>query len=164
MDATADQRPENLLEVGHIRRPHGLRGDVFVQLVSDRDDRLAPGSILYSGDRRFAVTGSRRAAKGRWVVSFEGIESRADAEAFTNTTVFAEPIDDPDALWVHELIGSRVVDQDGVDRGECVAVVANPASDLLELGDGALVPSTFIVAHEDSVISVDVPTGLFELE
>ncbi len=163
MDATADDRPEKLLEVGHIRRPHGLRGDVFVQLVSDRDDRLLPGSVLYTDEGSLSVLASRRASNGRRVVTFEGIGDRTAAEAFTNVTLYAEPIDDPDALWVHELIGRRVVDQDGVDRGECVAVVANPASDLLELAGGALVPTTFVVSNDDGVINVDVPTGLFEL-
>ncbi len=163
MDATAADRPADLLEIGHIRRPHGLRGDVFVQLVSDRDDRLRPGSILYTERRSLTVAASRRAANGRWVVTFEGIGDRAAAEAYTNRSLSAPPIDDPDALWVHELIGSRVVDQDGVDRGECVSVVANPASDLLELASGALVPSTFVVSRKGAVINVDVPDGLFEL-
>ncbi len=163
MAATPGHRPEKLLEIGHIRRPHGLRGDVFVQLVSDRDDRLAPGSVLYTDERRLSVTASRVAANGRRVVSFEGIGDRTAAEAFVNATLYAEPVDDPDALWVHELIGSRVVDQHGIDRGECVAVVANPASDLLELSGGALVPVTFVVSHDAAVITVEVPAGLFEL-
>ena len=163
MDATADDRPEGLLEIGHIRRPHGLRGDVFVQLVSDRADRLAAGSDLVSRDRRLSVVASRQAANGRWIVTFDGVGDRTAAERLTNVALYAEPIDDPDALWVHELIGGRVIDQDGVDRGECVAVVANPASDLLEVDGGALVPTTFVVSNEDGVITVDVPAGLFEL-
>ncbi len=159
----ASDRPSELLEIGHIRRPHGLRGDVFVQLTSDRVSRLDPGSILYTDDRTLTVLAGRTAANGRHIISFDGIEDRTAAEAFTNQTLYAEPIDDPDELWVHELVGRDVVDQHGVERGSCVAVVANPAADLLELSDGALVPTTFVVSNRDGVITVDVPDGLFDL-
>lgn len=152
-----------LLEVGHVRRPHGLRGDVFVQLTSDRDERLEPGSRLLAGDVELVVGSSRIASNGRRIVSFEGIDDRTAAERLTNVALLAEPIDDPDALWAHEVVGSTVVDQYGVERGTCVALVANPASDLLELDSGALVPTTFVTASSDGVISVDVPDGLFDL-
>ena len=67
-----------------------------------------------------------------------------------------------DELFVHQLVGCRVVDQDGVDRGTVTAVEANPASDLLVLTGGALVPLTFVVSVDGAVISVDVPAGLFD--
>ncbi len=153
-----------LLEVGHIRRPHGLRGDVFVQLSTDRAERVAPGSVLHLADEReLTVTASRHAANGRRIVHFEGIESRTDAEAYTNEPLYAHPLDDPDTLWVHELVGRRVIDQTGIDRGECVAVVANPAADLLELADGHLVPANFVVDTTPGEIHVDTPDGLFDL-
>ena len=161
---TASDRPPDLLEIGHIRRPHGLRGDVFVQLTSDRVSRLDPGSVLYTDDGTLTVAAGRTAANGRHIISFDGIADRTAAEAYTNTTLYAEPIDDPDELWVHQLIGGRVVDQHGVERGECVSVVANPAADLLELSGGALVPTNFVVSNEDGVITVDVPDGLFDLD
>jgi 16S rRNA processing protein RimM len=81
----------------------------------------------------------------------------------TGAELLAEPVDDPDALWVHDLIGCRVVEVDGTERGRCVAVVANPASDLLELDSTALVPVTFVVSCVDGVITIDPPAGLFEL-
>ncbi|MEZ5237148.1 MAG: PRC-barrel domain-containing protein, partial [Acidimicrobiales bacterium] len=70
--------------------------------------------------------------------------------------------DDDGELYVHELIGCRVVDQDGVDRGLVVSVEANPAADLLVLEDQALVPLNFVVDVADGRISVDVPAGLFD--
>ena len=76
--------------------------------------------------------------------------------------IYAEPIDDPAALWVHELIGSDVVDVDGTARGRCVSVVANPAADLLELDSGALVPVVFVVRHADGVVVIDPPAGLLD--
>ena len=77
--------------------------------------------------------------------------------------LFAEPIDDPDVLWVHQLIGTDVVETDGTGRGRCVAVVDNPASDLLELDSGALVPMTFVTSVDAGVVTIDPPEGLFDL-
>ena len=63
---------------------------------------------------------------------------------------------------MHELIGCDVID-DGVNRGQVVEVVSNPASDLLELDTGALVPLRFVTSHQPGVIDVEVPDGLFAL-
>ena len=74
------------------------------------------------------------------------------------------PIDDPDTLWVHELIGCTVRSADGVDRGVVESVMDNPAADLLVLDSGALVPMVFVVGSpRDGVIHVETPDGLFEL-
>jgi 16S rRNA processing protein RimM len=152
------------LEVGHIRRAHGLRGEVFVQLLSDSDARVAPGAELFAGSERLVVESSRVASNGRRVVKFAQIGDRTAAEAYANRVLRGRPIDDPDALWAHELIGRDVVEVDGTRRGRCTAVVANPAADLLELDTGALVPSVFVVSHDESVVVVDTPDGLFELD
>ena len=155
--------PEGWLTVGHLRRPHGLRGDIFVQLTTDRRERVEPGAELFARGQRLQVVSSRVAGNGRIIARFEQIPDRTEAERWTNVELFAAPIDDPDALWVHQLIGQRVVDQDGVDRGVCTAVLANPAAEILELDTGALVPSNFIASTADGTIEVDVPDGLFEL-
>jgi 16S rRNA processing protein RimM len=154
---------DDLLEVGHIRRAHGLRGEVFVQLISDSDRRVAPGAELIAGDEVLVVESSRMASNGRRVVKFAQIADRTAAESYANRLLRGRPLDDPDALWVHELIGRRVVEVDGTERGKCVSVIANPAADLLELDSGALVPSNFVVSNADGVIVVDAPEGLFDL-
>ncbi len=153
-----------MLEVGRITRPHGVRGEVSVLLISNRVERLAPGSVLESTRGPLEVR-SARPHKGGWLVHFAGVDHRDQAEALRNTVLSAAPIDDPDELWVHELIGAVVVDQDGVARGTVVQVLDNPASDLLELDSGSLVPARFIVSHvAGTEIRVDVPAGLFDLD
>ena len=155
---------DGLLEVGHIRRAHGLRGEVFVQLLSDSDARVAPGSEMFAEGERLVVETSRTASSGRRVVKFAQIADRTAAESYANRTLRGRPIEDADALWVHEMIGRRVVETDGTDRGRCVAVLANPAADLLELDSGALVPSNFVVSMDNETITVDTPDGLFDLD
>ena len=98
------------------------------------------------------------------IVSFVQLTTREDAEAARGTVLSAEPIEDPDALWVHELIGSTVVDAEGVERGVVESVMDNPAAALLVLDSGALVPVAFVVdGPTDGIVRVDVPDGLFDL-
>lgn len=158
--------PEGLLEVGRIGRPHGIRGDVFLDLVTDHTSRADVGSKLWGRDRWLTIVQSSASNK-RWRVHLDGIDDRTAAESLTGVVVFAEPIDDPDALWVHELIGASVLEANGIDRGRCVSVIANPAADLLELDSKALVPVTFVTSVEHTavgvLITIDPPEGLFDL-
>lgn len=154
--------PAGLLEVGRIGRPHGVRGDVYVDLTTDREERLAVGSRLFGG--RWLTVASARKLPQRWLVHFEGVDDRTAAERLTNSLLHAEPIDDPDAIWIHDLIGAAVVDAGGADRGTCIAVLQNPANDLMELSTGALVPVNFLVERRaDGTVVVDPPAGLFEV-
>jgi 16S rRNA processing protein RimM len=155
--------PDQLL-VGRITKAHGLRGDVVVLLVSSEPHvRLAAGSVLDAGGRPLTVEAARP-FQDRWIVRFGGVGTREAADALRNTELRGEPIDDPDALWVHDLVGASVVDTGGVDRGRVTAVLANPADDLLELEGGALVPVTFIVGWDDDRrVVIDPPDGLFDL-
>jgi 16S rRNA processing protein RimM len=153
---------DRLLEVGRIGRAHGVRGDVFVTLTTDRVERLAIGSRLKAGDRWLTVTAASR-SNDRWRVHFEGVDDRDSAAALSRTVLAAEPIEDPDALWVHQLIGAEVIEATGTARGRCVAVIDNPAADLLELESGALVPAAFVVSVAEGVVTIDPPEGLFEL-
>ncbi len=101
--------------------------------------------------------------KGRYIVAFEGVDGIDAAEGLRGTDLFAPPLEDRSELWVHELIGSRVVDGDGRLLGIVEAVQANPASDLLVLEDGGLVPLRFVVRSDPGVsVTVDVPDGLLD--
>jgi 16S rRNA processing protein RimM len=153
------------LLVGRVGRPHGLAGEVVVHLLSSEPDvRLASGSELLRGGGGAPLrVVDARPHQGKWLVRFDGVVDRAGAEALAGQELHGEPLDDPDALWVHELVGATVVDTGGSECGTVAAVVANPADDLLELDGGALVPVTFVVGWDDQRrIVVDPPDGLLE--
>lgn len=162
----AEPSKPDLREIGRIGRAHGVRGAVYVTLVTDRTERLDPGARVCAGGRWFTVVTSRPQSQ-RWLVEFDGVVDRTAAEALTGRTLSAEPLPSDvagDELWVHDLIGAQVVETDGTGRGTCTSVVANPAHDLLELDGGWLVPVTFVVSCVDGVITIDPPDGLFDLD
>ena len=130
---------------------HGLRGEVVVDLVTNRaragrarvgarDRRRAS---LHDRDVAAAPAPLRRALRGRR-------HPRGRPRPCTALVLRGRaPIDDPDELWVHELIGSSVVEVDGdrIGRRHGRWSQDNPASDLLVLDGGALVPLRFVVVQ-----------------
>jgi 16S rRNA processing protein RimM len=110
-----------------------------------------------------------RPFQDRWIVQFEGIVDRSQAERMRGVELEAEAVDVPGKLWVHELVGATVVDLDGTALGTVQAVEANPASDLLVLEGGGLIPLRFVVegsvagAVPAGTLVVDIPEGLLDL-
>ena len=70
------------------------------------------GARLFARDRWFTISQSH-ASNRRWRVHLDGVDDRTAAERLTGAVLHAEPIDDPDELWVHQLIGATVVETDG---------------------------------------------------
>lgn len=150
-----------------VARPHGLGGQVVVELWTNRTERLSPGGRLWArwddrDDERQLTVSAATPHRDRWIVSFSGVGDRDAAEALRDAVLVAEPMADPDELWVHELIGSDLLDTAGRRRGRVVAVEANPASDLLVLEDGGLVPLRFVVCHQPGVLTAELPEGLLD--
>jgi 16S rRNA processing protein RimM len=152
------------LEVGRIARAHGLRGDVIVVPITNRPGRFVAGSHLWLGERELTIAASRPYQRGH-LVRFEGVDDRTAAETLRGGTLTAETpgAAPPGEVWVHEVVGAEVVDRDERVVGTVVAVQANPAHDLLELDNGALVPMVFVVDVGDGRVTIDPPEGLFDL-
>ena len=155
------------LEVGRVARPHGLRGQVVVELISNRAERMTPGSRLEIEGGTLEVRHASRAGqvggRERWLVQFDGVDDREAAEQLREAVLWAEPLPDDGAWWVHELVGSEVVDADGAVIGRVAAVQANPASDLLVLDDSSLIPLRFVVDRQPGRLVTDLPPGLLDL-
>jgi len=144
-----------------VGKPHGLQGEVVVALVSNRPERVEVGSAFVT-DRGELHIDAARPFGDNWLMTFAGVDTREQAEDLRGTVLRGRPLEDEEAWWVHELIGSEVFGTDGSRLGTVQAVVANPASDLLELEGGALVPLRFVVERSPGRVVLDVPPGLLE--
>ena len=105
-----------------------------------------------------------RPFQDRWIVQFEGIVDRSQAERMRGIELEAESVDIPGKLWVHELVGATVFGIDGTELGSVSAVEANPASDLLVLETGGLIPLRFVTESDVAAgkLVVDIPEGLLD--
>jgi 16S rRNA processing protein RimM len=172
--------------VGRIGRPHGVRGEVTVEVRTDDPDlRFAPGAVLLTEP---AGRGPLTVAARRWhrdvlLLALETpsgpLESREDAEELRNTELLVPvtdlpPLEDPDSFYDHQLVGLTARLTDGAELGE-VTAVRHEGGDLLVVrrtdGGGespeALIP--FVAAIVPTVdldggfVVVDPPEGLLEL-
>ncbi|MCU1356714.1 MAG: rimM [Acidimicrobiales bacterium] len=153
------------LEIGRLGKAHGLRGEITVLITSDRRERTVAGAVWFIRGEPVVVT-SIRPFQQRWIAFLEGVATREDAEALCGEVLYGDPIDDDDALWVHDLVGATVATPDGRTWGAVVAVLANPADDLLELADGTLIPVGFVTDGSGlpERVVVDPPDGLLGAE
>jgi 16S rRNA processing protein RimM len=150
-----------MLEVGRIVSAHGLRGMVIVDLWTDRTERLDPGMVLHT-ERGDLTVVSSQPNKDQFLVQFAEITDRPGSEAWRGTLLSAERLEVEGVLWVDQLFGATVQTPDGVTRGTVVSVEENPASDLMVLDNGALVPMVFVTeVQANHTVIVDVPEGLF---
>jgi 16S rRNA processing protein RimM len=169
------------LVVARVGRPHGVRGEVTVEVRTDApDERFVPGAVFdVTAPGRSAVRGQARAVavgprpparltlsgvrdhNGTLLLTFAEIGDRNVAETLRGAlleTEVPDASDEPDAWYDHQLVGLRAEAPDGTALGTVTAVEHAPAQDLLVVRrpDGAqrLVP--FVAAI---VPTVDVDAG-----
>lgn len=175
------------LLVARIGKPHGLHGEVTVQLhTDDPQGRFAPGVRLATeaapgtGVPRELTVASARSHRGIWLLGFEQIPDRTGAESLRGTRLFVDVTDgapfdedttDEDAWYEDDLVGLVAYDPAGERLGEVSALQTGAAQDLLVLrlldGAEALVPFvTALVPVVDIAggrVVVDAPPGLLDL-
>jgi 16S rRNA processing protein RimM len=164
--------------VGRIGRPHGVRGEVTVEVRTDDPDlRYVPGAVLLTEP---AERGPLTVAAVRWhrdvlLLTVEGAESRETAEELRDTLLLVDvaqlpELDDPDSYYDHQLVGLTARLTDGSVLGE-VAAVRHEGTELLVVrrSDGVDVLVPFVSAIVPTVdlaegyLVVDPPDGLLEL-
>lgn len=151
------------LTVARLGKPHGLRGEIALELRTDiPDERLADGAVLETvpasaGPLTVEYT---RTAGDRWYAAFVEIPDRSAAEDARGVelVVDAEDSDEEDAWYPHELVGLRAELADGTVVGTVKGLEHLPAHDMLVVletgGERTLVP--FVRAI---VPTVDVAGG-----
>ena len=167
------------LVVGQIVRPHGIRGEVVVEVTTDEPAaRFTPGAALVTDP---ATAGpltieAVRPHQGRLIVAFEGVPDRDGADALRGVKLCVDSADvplptDPDEYHDFQLVGLAAVSSSGEALGEIVRVAHGPGADLLVLrrpgGSDALVP--FVKAIVPTVdldagrVVLTPPEGLLDL-
>ncbi len=148
---------DELVTIGRIVKPHGINGEVAVDVLSDVPGRLDAGAEVQVAGRRVAIAASRP-HQGRLLLRFDHVTDRSGAELLRGLEVEAPPVDlsETETYFAHELIGMTVVDDDERTLGEVSALVELPAAaeyDLLEVAraDG----STWLLPAVDDFVEID---------
>ena len=138
----------DLVNVGRVGRPHGVRGAFFVDGPSEREDAFAVGAVVLAGGEPAKVVSSSRGSGGRPVIRLDRPVERGTELAVSRDAL---PRLEDDEYYVFELVGLRVEQEDGRVLGHVREVLQYPANDVLELDSGLSLPLV-----EACVRSVDV--------
>jgi len=170
--------------VGRVRRAHGIHGELVIEPLTDVPDAVfAPGRRVFAGtvdgdpspDRRALVVEESRPFKGGgWIVAFDGIADRNEAERWRERYVLAPtselaPVAEHE-VYLHDLFGLSVVRAGSLDViGEVTDVYQMPQGIVLDVrrpNGSVLIPFRSEVVTQVDLpgrrLIVDPPEGLIE--
>ncbi|HKJ11816.1 MAG TPA: ribosome maturation factor RimM [Ornithinimicrobium sp.] len=183
VDDVPETTPRVIARVG---KPHGLRGEVTVEIRTDDPvGRLAPGTVVAvdPAERGPLTVHSARVHQGVHLLGFDGVTDRSQAERLRGLRLITRTTqphgatrrhdeDDPEEYYEDEVVGLAVQLPSGAPVGYVSALHTRPAQDLLEVRTheertalvpfvAALVPLVDIPA---GLVVIDPPPGLLELD
>ena len=150
-----------LVVIGQVLRPHGVGGAVRARATGPTLETIALGTEVEvgpaDGPRRRLAIEARAPAPPGLILRFAGVATREHAKELAGQPIqvpeaLLPPLDDPDTLYVRDLIGFAV-ESGGRRLGTVRDVLPGPANDVLEVGgdgDPVLVPFT-----ADAVVAID---------
>jgi 16S rRNA processing protein RimM len=153
---------ESRIVIGRVSRPHGTKGEIRIEYFNSEDRQLFSRyqMIFIQGDkggpqayRPLAV----RPRKKFVLALLEGVRTRAEAEQLRGKAVLVDaadlPLLDADEYYWHEILGMRVVTEDGEDVGTIAEIFPTGSNDVYVVRQGereALIP-----AIKEVIVSID---------
>jgi 16S rRNA processing protein RimM len=131
------------LAVGQLGKPHGIRGEVNLTIHTDFPERLREGTLLFVGQEHQPMKiRHARPSGAKILLTFDGIQSREQAEELRNLMVYVYKAEIPTLpegeYYYHQLLGLRVESEDGQDLGHLEEILPTGANDvyLIRLPNG----------------------------
>ena len=156
--------PSSAVCVGRVLVPHGLRGELKVESLTDFPERFRAGARLWLRGEPRRVRSSRWQGRAAYL-QIEGVEDRTAAEALRGEELYvprAMAIRAPDVYYQHDIVGLRVETSDGETLGGVESIFATGANDVFvvrsEQGE-LLLP-----AIDDVIKQVDLEGGRVVVE
>ena len=126
--------PDYLI-VGYLRRSHGVRGEMVMEVQTDFPERLKPETKVFVGKDYLPMTiaTARNHSEGL-LIKLNGIDAPEDAARYRNKLVYVTAADRPPLakgqFYVHELIGFDVMDEEEGLIGKLTEILQTGANDV----------------------------------
>src|SRR5271157_6319694 len=123
------------LVVGYLRRAHGVRGEMVMEVQTDFPERLKPKTKVFVGKnyQLMTIASTRNHSEGL-LIKLNGVDTPEDAARYRNQLVYVTAADRPPLpkgqFYVHELIGFDVVDEDQRPIGVLSEIMQTGANDV----------------------------------
>jgi 16S rRNA processing protein RimM len=155
------------LAVGKLHRPHGVRGEMVMEVITDFPERIRPGMQVYVGDERqlLHIRQCRPVVNGMLVL-FEELDTSEAAGEWRNAIVAVRadeipPLPDGE-YYHHQLLGLQVVSDTGLELGRVTQILETGANDVCvvrsEDGREVLIPMV-----EEFVLGIDPAAGMMRV-
>jgi 16S rRNA processing protein RimM len=123
------------LAVGKVRRPHGVAGDVLVEIYTDFPEHLEPGSQVYLGEKFLPLTISRQRFHNLlMILAFDGYSTPEQVGFFRNQILYIETAHASELpegeYYFHELLGLSVLNETGELLGKVTEIMQTGANDV----------------------------------
>jgi 16S rRNA processing protein RimM len=130
------------LAVAKVRRPHGVHGEMVVEIYTDYPERLQPGKTIYIGTENKPLTiANQRLHNEGLLLGFEGITTPEEAGMYRNRIIYISASDaqelHEDEYYFHDLIGLHVTDEAGNSLGTLTGILETGANDVYVVTDQA---------------------------
>ena len=154
------------LSVGFLRRPHGVKGEIIMDLHTDFPERMKKGRKVFVGeDHKLMTLTNVRPHQSGLLVKFDDIDTPEDAGLYRNQWVYVQTKDVPLSQgqhYKHELLGLKVVDEQDNLLGELVEILETGANDVYvvrnDSGKELLLPNIPSV-----VLDLDIDRGTLKV-
>lgn len=147
------------LTVGFLRRPHGVQGEIIMDLHTDFPERLKKGKKLWLGeDHRPVILASARPHAKGMLLKFKDMDTPEEVGEFRNQWVYVKASNVPPLpegqMYQHELFGFAVVDEHNNSLGHLVEIIETGANDVYVVRDDS--------GHE--ILLPAIPSVILELD
>jgi 16S rRNA processing protein RimM len=156
------------LVIGKLLHPHGVHGEILMDVLTDFPERIHVGVTVYVGEEHaLHKILSRRVHRNALLITFGGYTNRDQIGVFRNQMVYVRADDRPDLpdgeYYHHQLLGLRVIDQLGAELGLITEILETGANDVLLVhppaGKDILIP-----VIESTLLRVDMSGGFLQVQ
>lgn len=151
------------LAVGKLGRPHGVRGEVVLILITDFPERLQPQVKVFLGEQHLPIQiRSRRELQGNLLLKFDGYDSPEAVSELTNQLLFVHAEDRPvlpeGEYYHHQIIGLQAIDEQGISLGKVTDILSTGSNDvyIVQPDSG---PEILLPATEEVILEIDLERG-----
>jgi len=148
------------LAVGFLRRPHGVQGEIIMDVLTDFPERIRPRAKVFVGEQHEPQTITRvRPHKQGLLISFKGFDTSDAIGRFRNMNVFVltadRPAPAPGEYYHHQILGLNVFAESGVLLGVLTDILYTGANDVYIVTD-VNGKELLLPAIPDVIVSIDV--------
>ena len=181
MSPTRSKRPADsqsgpqFLILGRVLRPHGIRGDLSIKVMTQFPERLSNLEYVFLArdadqprkQTKQRVTWARSAKNDQWLMHFEGVNDRDSADLFRDQYVLvsladAVPLED-DEIYLFQVIGLDVQTAEGESLGRVVDIIETGANDVYVVQGGPH-GEVLIPAISGVILDTDVQAGILKVQ